>query len=164
MKEHKKTPIEKIGEFTLWEFERQYALIRDSDKYVAYYMKFRFDNVRLLRRQCVRQVVVWRTNKVDTDGIAKRIFLKHLIPSYQNIITDAEQTPDGRRFWQDRIRNTLNDKAAYVYYIDIQHPREVTEIKSMDEYDDIISGKSTYGEGQKYQNRRFVIMVQPYNP
>lgn len=163
--DRKKAALEKIGEYTLWEFSRQYALIRDSDNYVAYYMKFKFDNIRLLRRQCVRQVVVWRSVGLSvTEGLAKRIFLKYLIPNYQNVITDAEQTPDGRRFWQDRIGNIIEDKLAHIYYIDIEHPREVTEIFSMSDYFEMVNDRPVYGDGNRYQNRRFVIMVEPFNP
>ena len=109
LKQYSKVALEKVGDgYTLWEFKREFALIRDEDSYVAYYMKFRFDMINLIKRQCVSQIAIWRSRMVnEQSGMAKRIFMNHLIPKYGNIITDSEQTEDGRRFWADRIREYI---------------------------------------------------------
>lgn len=162
LKQHSKQALEQIGDFTLWEFKREYALIRNEDNYVAYYMQFRFDLINQIKRQCVRQITVWRSVLVsEQSGLAKRIFLNHLLKSYQTVITDAEQTPDGRRFWADRIRDCLSD-GIIVYYLNIIAPREITQIHTMADYADIVSGRPAYGDETKFQHRRFVITSQPF--
>ena len=95
LKQPSKRALEKVGDFTLWEFKREYALIRNEDNYVAYYMHFRFDLINTIKRQCVRQVAVWRSVKVNEySGIATKIFLEQLVYNYGTVITDSEQTAD----------------------------------------------------------------------
>lgn len=160
----RKTAISKVDEdYTLWEFEREYALIRDSDSYVAYYMKFRFDMIRLIKRMCVRQVIVWKSKEALPDAaITKKIF-NDLIHKYQTVITDAEQTPDGRRFWLNRISDALSDSSLFVYYINIIHPTEVVAINSMQEYTKVIQTKPAYGDKTNFQTRRFIITSKPFD-
>lgn len=159
-----KTAIKKYDDgYTLWELKREYALIRDVDNYIAYYMRFKFDMIPLIKRQCVRQVTVWRSQLAHTHGLAKDIFTNTLVPSYQTVITDAEQTADGKRFWGDRIREALDDSSLFVYYINISHPKEIIEVKSMSEYADIVQGKPAYGDRRDFQNRRFIITSKPFD-
>lgn len=158
-----KNAVKKIDGFTLWELKREYALIRDSDSYVAYYMRFQFDMIPLIKRQCVRQITVWRSKSVlPVTDITKQIF-NDLIFKYQTVITDAEQTEDGRRFWLSRIREALDDSSLFVYYINISHPKEIIEVKSMNEYADIVQGKPAYGDKRDFQNRRFIITSKPFD-
>lgn len=164
MKQHKKSAVMKIDDrHTLWEFDREYAVINDGDMRVEYYMRFRFDMVKMLQRQCVRQIAVWRSNYPVTRGLAKKIFSEVLVPRYQTVITDAEQTPDGRRFWADRIADALTDSALFVYYINIMHPREIVRVHSAKEYRDVVEQKPAYGDSNVFQNRRFIITSKPFD-
>lgn len=158
-----KTPIKKIGDdFTLWEFKREFAVIKNSNRYIAYYMKFRFDNVPVINRQCVRQVVVWRSAEPITQRMGREMFNDILLPRYQTVITDAEQTEDGKRFWKDRIADALADSSLKVYYLNIYTPKEIVEVKSFDEYTQIVQGKPAYGDESEYKNRRFIITRKPF--
>jgi len=162
-KQYSKVALEKVGDgYTLWEFKREFALIRDEDSYVAYYMKFRFDMINLIKRQCVSQIAIWRSRMVnEQSGMAKRIFMNHLIPKYGNIITDSEQTEDGRRFWADRIRECVTQGDCYVYYVSIYPDRKILDVSSMKDYEHIIRNQPAYGSNEMFKNRRFVITTKP---
>lgn len=166
MKEYNKTALKDFGgEYTLWEFKRAYALIRNVDNYIAYYMQFKFDNVPLIKRQCVRQIAVWRSEAVTVyvKGLAEFIFKTYLLHRYGTVITDAEQTPDGKRFWGNRMLEALHDPSLYVYYLNYHAPRELVQIHTEREFENIVRSKPAYGETQAFETRRFIITSKPFN-
>ena len=54
LKQYSKVALEKVGDgYTLWEFKREFALIRDEDSYVAYYIKLLFRCFSFFRFICI---------------------------------------------------------------------------------------------------------------
>ena len=160
--EKNKIALEQLGEYTLWEFKRKYALIRNEDSYIAYFMQFQFDMVPVINRKAVRQIIVWRGNVTKyTQGLPTKIFREYLLDRYGTVITDMEQTADGKRFWSDRILQILNDPRYKIYYLNYIHPRETIEITSSKQFEEILRNKPAYGDELKYQHRRFILTNKP---
>lgn len=157
-----KTPVKRMDDgHTLWEFAREYAIIRDADSHIEYYMRFRFDEYQPLNRKCVWQVTLWRNPKRGfAAGTASAIF-GDLLSKYGTVITDAEQTPDGRRFWADRIESALTTSGLHVYYIDLANPSNPVEIKTRTDYNQMINAPA-YGRAASFQDRRFIITTHPF--
>ena len=156
----RKTPIEAIGDYTLYELPRGYALLHNDTAYIAYLMKFNLDFFKFLQRQCASQVLVWRKVSIpESKDLAANIFFNHLLPKYQTIITDTSQTPDGERFWEARIAEAIT-KNFYVYYVNLLPNREVTRIHSWQELDKFKKDKEIWGDAAKHQPRRIIITTK----
>lgn len=158
-----KTPLRKIDGSTLWELKKQYALIRDEDHYVSYYMKFEFNNIKFINRMCVSQVAVWRSKTYIPDPYITKTIFQDLIFKYKTVITDSMQTEAGQRFWALRIADALMDSKLYVYYLNYTKiNQELIELHSQEDYGKIMMNKAPYGDSREYQAKRFVITTDPF--
>jgi hypothetical protein len=159
-----KTPIEKFGdgEYTLYELPRKYVLIDHSDKEpkIIYLMQYEVNFHKFIGRQCAQQVIVWKNFRAPhTEDIAKNIFFNHLLQSYQTVITDSMQTPDGQHFWDNRVANSLQ-KGFYVYYVSLIPHREIVRIANLKQYDELANNKDVWGNEGKHRARRVLITTK----
>ena len=109
------------------------------------------------------QVLVWRSINDEHEqvllGFARKMF-EHFIEEYVVIVSDDEQTSEGRRFWQARISNAFR-KAMFVYFTDLNeldddkinviHPIETESDFTAKWYD------HGWGQGEEYKDRLFII-------
>jgi hypothetical protein len=152
--------IKQIGDYTLYESTRAYALIENDTQRAAYAMQFTVGSNSYLRTTCAQQVMVWRDSQVfQTRGLTEFVFFECLLPKYRSIITDSQQTEDGQRFWDNRILDALR-MDLWVYYVSLIPPREITQIKSDVEYRTLGRNKEIWGIDNKHQARRIVISAQ----
>ena len=83
------------------------VLLDHSSERIAYYVKASVWEDVALNTSPVTQVLLWRTNDVKhelvTNGLARQIFFKYLLESYNVVASDSHQTAEGREFW---IRQT----------------------------------------------------------
>ena len=157
MNDSRKEAIKAIGDYTLYAFPRAYALIHNDSKYVAYLMKYEVNFHKFLQRQCASQVLVWRAPvRREAIDLARYIFWSHLLPSYKTIITDSVQTPDGERFWGNRLTEAFAN-GIYVYYVSFIPNREVIQIHNENEFLKIRTDKDIWGDESKHQGRRIII-------
>lgn len=155
--EKKPLAIQQLGDYTLYESSRAYALIENDTQRAAYAMQFTVSSNAYLRTTCAQQVMVWRDTQVyETEGLAPHIFFSHLLPKYHTIVTDSMQTEDGQRFWDKRILEALI-RGLNVYYVSLIPPREIALITSDKEYQAITRKKEIWGGENKHQARRLVI-------
>jgi hypothetical protein len=109
------------------------------------------------------QVMVWRSlddkHEDALTGFARKMF-EHFIEKYVVIVSDDEQTVDGRRFWQGRILNAFSKK-MFVYFTDMNELDEdkdniVVQIETAEEF----TAKwydHGWGESEEFKDRLFVI-------
>jgi hypothetical protein len=161
-----KIAIEQYGndEATLYELPYNYVLIKhpkNEEPYLIYMMQFKL--IQLFGRQCVQQTKMWRDNTEHllTGGLATKIFFNHLLYKYQTAISDDMQTPDGSKFWVNRIANALTMKEFYVYYVHVKEPFETVEIKDANDLKNILTSKQPWGHTIDHAQRRFVITSKP---
>ncbi len=149
----KGVPLFKIG--------NKYALIENeggnnTEPRIRYYVQYENNWISLIKRNAIQQVLVWRAG--GFDGIAATIFYDYLIKETGCIVTDSQQSPQGKRFWFDRINNAFS-RGLYVYYIDIMSPNRV--IKRLTDMIEV--GKISaiaWGDSQKNQERRIIICTE----
>lgn len=87
--------------------KHHYRLVTEGDNPETVYLVeliFRQDIIFL--QECCTQVKVWRSfADKHRDAVANlpRAFFKQLVDKYNIVVTDEEQTADGRRFWETMI-------------------------------------------------------------
>jgi hypothetical protein len=165
LKDTRKRALEKFGngEYTLFELPRAFALVRheQEDLRIVYYMQYKLAFHKFIGRQCAQQIAVWRDNADPfSSGIAKHLFFNYLLTNYKTVITDSMQTPDGQRFWDNRVVEALQQK-LYVYYVNLLPVREITQIRDFLEYRQLKLNKQIWGDEQKHQARRIIVTTTP---
>jgi hypothetical protein len=117
----------------------------------------------VINHKSCTQVLVWRTFKREHDhvlaGFANKMF-DHFLDRYIVIVSDTEQTQDGRRFWDNRITNMIN-AAEFVYFTDMNDLDDdlVNNIHQIDSEEEFLNKwmDHGWGEGEEYKDRLFVI-------
>lgn len=94
-----------------------------------------------LNERNATQLLVWRTvvpaHQGVLNGFAARVFA-HLLNAYNIMITDEQQTSEGKRFWIYRMAEAIESPSQKVFYIDLNEldenmTPEVIEIKDFEE-------------------------------
>jgi hypothetical protein len=113
----------------------EYFCLDYESKRITYYMKNQVANKNFLGGNFAWQSMVWadpsKTSKY-LSGIPKKIFWEHLFKKYGTVVTDSEQTWHGRRFWEIRIAEAL-DNNINVYFCNFA----TKFIKKLEKFDDL---------------------------
>lgn len=166
LSDKRKQPLEQFdgGRYTLYELPRAFILVDHSDNKtpkLVYAMQFKVAFHKFIGRQCAQQIAVWRDpTSLATKGLARHVFTDYLLQNYKTVITDSVQTPDGQRFWDERIAESLNE-GMYVYYVNLLPTREIVNIESVEQYKKIKNSKEIWGDETKHQARRIIITTSP---
>lgn len=148
------------GKYTLYEFPRAFVMIDHETKEsprIVYLMRYEVKFHKFINKQTAQQITVWRdTQHYITEGLAKHVFFNYLLHNYKAIITDAQQTDDGQKFWDKRILEALKNE-KFVYYVNLMPDRELVKITNDAEYRKLVRNKEIWGDKQKHQSRRIVI-------
>ena len=93
-----------------------YVVLVDEDGDIVYFVRHKRVSHNALRLG--RQVLLWRhSGSLISYGFAQHIFFDYLLPEYGALISDKEQTRDGKRFWSNAIAHALDLKKK-VYFLD----------------------------------------------
>lgn len=108
------------------------------------------------------QIAVW-ADSVDprSTGIAKKIFWEQLLPIHGVLITDALQTPDGQRFWRNRLSEAFENKLN-VYFLNLipaknLHTRELIKIADLKDFTKLAATKEFWGKEELHRARKIII-------
>ncbi|NOQ37243.1 MAG: hypothetical protein GQ569_15355 [Methylococcaceae bacterium] len=104
---------------------------------IAYAVDIEVTNEKIHHKSCT-QVIVWASprNEELLVGFPRKVF-NHLLQEYVIMITDKQQTPDGKRFWERRIIQALEDN-KFVYFCDkSQEGLDLPMIKNEDDFFEI---------------------------
>ncbi|WP_151994186.1 hypothetical protein [Buttiauxella massiliensis] len=146
---------------------KQCRLLKDD--ITAYAVKIVTGKFVVPGKQHCTQVMVWRTFMPEyqdaLQGLAKRIFA-WLLEMYEIVVSDNEQTADGRRFWEYRITEAIADPRFEVMIWDgTKEDNELTLIQNAEEF---VSKWSPYAWGtdpEIHQHRLLVISkIKAANP
>ncbi len=166
LKTKNKQPLESFdnGRYTLYEMPRSFILVDHQDPHepkLVYAMQYKVAFHKFIGRQAAQQIAVWReATATVTQYISGRIFTDHLLANYQTAITDSMQTPDGKRFWDARIAEAINN-GNYVYYVNLLPQREIIPITSISQFKQLTNDKQIWGDDQKHEARRIIITTKP---
>ncbi|BDQ68428.1 MULTISPECIES: hypothetical protein [Shewanella] len=117
------------------------------------------------------QLLVWRTaapkHELALNGFASKVFA-YLLQTHNIMVTDKDQTPDGRRFWERRILEAVAMESRHVYYIDLNELddamvpviTEITDSENFYEHYEPIA----WGSDDAHGDRVFVISCQNLKP
>jgi hypothetical protein len=109
-----------------------YALVHNGK--LVYFVRHR--RIRYGGAKLGRQVLLWRDPNSDTvtNGFARLVFFKILLPRYGALIADKEQTRNGSAFWRNAMGNAL-DKGLHVYFLDRRGSVKLTKLESEEAID-----------------------------
>lgn len=115
---------------------KQCRLIKDG--ITAYAVKIITGKYIVPGRTHCTQVMVWRTFLPEYQsalhGLAK-LFFAWLLETYEIVVSDQEQTGDGRRFWEYRINDAIADPQYEVMIWDgTKDKGELSLIQSAEEF------------------------------
>lgn len=123
---------------------------------IAYAVDIKISHERIGQKSCT-QILVWASsdNEDLLIGFPRKIF-NHLLETYTIMITDQEQTPDGKRFWERRIAQAFKD-GRLVYFFDKTNSHSNLErIKNNDDFLENYETKG-WGNDELYKNSLFII-------
>lgn len=116
-----------------------YRLVTDSESpETVYAVKLVFRNDIVAARKSCTQIMVWRTPNVRHDHAVHglpQMFFRHFLESYSIVVSDEQQTLDGRRFWERMISWAITTPGYHVYVSDgTQVDRPMTFMTSWDDF------------------------------
>ncbi len=146
---------------------KQCRLLKDD--ITAYAVKIVTGKFVVPGKQHCTQVMVWRTfiaeHQAALNGLAKLIFA-WLLETYEIVVSDNEQTADGRRFWEYRISEAIADPEYEVMIWD--GTKEDDELQRITSEAEFVSKWSPYAWGtdpEIHQHRLLVISkIKSANP
>ncbi|MFA0114227.1 hypothetical protein AB4407_11210 [Vibrio sp. 10N.261.46.E11] len=123
-------------------------------------------NAYLPIKNCT-QLVVWRQitglHGHVLSGFARTVF-NFLLRSHSIMITDEQQTEDGKRFWLDRMGESFAIADRDVYYVNLNElDNEMSPvIKRIDSSNDLMENyiPNEWGADEEHKNRAFIISTQ----
>ncbi|MFP1739787.1 hypothetical protein [Lonsdalea quercina] len=117
----------------------QYRLVTDgSVPETVYAVKLSFlDNIIPARKTCT-QIMVWRTIQPQHEhavhGLPQKFF-RYFLSVYSIVVSDSEQTKEGRRFWERMIAWAMKENGYQVYVSDgTKEERPITLMTSWDDF------------------------------
>ena len=125
---------------------------------IAYAVDIEVTDEKINHTSCT-QVVVWASpeNEELLIGFPRKVF-NSLLQKYVIMITDKQQTSDGKRFWERRIIQALNDN-HYVYFFDKNKDKKrLQSILNSDDFFEIFEPLG-WGNDKKHQHKLFIISL-----
>ena len=123
---------------------------------ISYAVDIEVSDEKIKHKTCT-QVIVWANprNEELLIGFPRKMF-NHLLQKYVIMVTDKQQTPDGKRFWERRIIQALDDN-KFVYFCD--KTSGTSNLQSILNADDFFEFFEPIGWGndEPYQNKWFLI-------
>ncbi|HBT4785508.1 TPA: hypothetical protein MB364_000808 [Klebsiella variicola subsp. variicola] len=137
------------------------ALLNDLVEEVAYYNRVIFQPDRFLNCRPVTQILVWRTlkpkHRAVVQNFARLIFMEYLLPRYDVIVSDQNQTREGLSFWLSRMYDAL-ELGLHLYAYDMLS----CELRPLTTERELELGETwLWGDAEHYQNRLAIISRSP---
>jgi len=169
MKDNEREQLEDFGGSVLYKIGNRIVFIDEESELaprILYYVQWKEIFHKFVGKRAATQIAVWRDqDEPITSGLAQRIFFHYLLPIYGVMVTDTMQTPDGRRFWINRIGDAFK-KDLRVYYLNLLQPadgksakRELIEIDNETEFSKLSREKEFWGRPELYRARKILISI-----
>jgi hypothetical protein len=139
--------------------EHELYAIDDEAERIAYYVRYEIQKSSFVDEPWITQVLVWKStlSSPKTEGLAKNIFFKYILPVEGTAVSDGEQTADGERFWKYRISDAFANPKYKVYLVDFNHEK-VTKFKSKKEFEALLNTKhDPWGDTAWHKGIRLAI-------
>ncbi len=130
---------------------------RDNPR-IAYAVDIELTDDKIKQKSC-SQVLVWANprNEELLSGFPRKIF-NHLLQKHIVMISDKQQTADGKRFWERRIIQALADN-RFVYFCDkATGEMRLQQIENEDNFFEQFEPLG-WGNDKLHQHKLFVISL-----
>ncbi len=112
------------------------------------------------------QVMVWRKAGKAHRAVLRdlpMLMFEHFIQEYVVIVSDDEQTEQGRGFWVNRVYEAIEDN-MHVYFVDLNELSDdlvpvLNPIHTVQEFNDVWNDHG-WGKTEEYKDRLFVISTE----
>lgn len=135
-------------------------LVDNDNQRIDYYMQYEIQHI--FKIKTVTQIAIWADyisqyiNLPSGERVSKYVFFNILLPLTDTIVTDALQTDDGRRFWINRVTESI--KAGLHVYAVFKDKNRIYKVDSLETLrklkDDI------WGDEKTYLNRKLFISTE----
>lgn len=138
-----------------------YYFLTDKNKeHILYFVRYKMINVNGLKMG--RQVLVWRSSgmksSIESTGITQYVFFKKLLPRFDVLISDVEQTRYGKKFWEFALLETFNTPGLHAYYLDRRStPNSLQELYQVKD----VPTAQIWGEDEGHRRTHAVISNKP---
>lgn len=139
--------------------EHEIFAIDDDGPQIAYYVRFEVQAADFIDLDWVTQVLVWKSTILSpkSEGLAKYVFFKYVVPLTGTVVSDGLQTPDGERFWKYRIPDAFTSSKYKVYLLNF-NDKTVRRIKTINDYKKLIyTDKDPWGPTGYHKGLRLAI-------
>lgn len=136
----------------LYSLPTRYFILDTENQKLLYLVELKLSHINGM--STISQMKVWRDYSAsETKGIAERVFFDYIAPRADLVVTDGEQTPDGKRFWMLRIAEAYR-RGLPVYLFDYNDKR-IVQAMTFQEFHAMVP--AFYGSSQKYSSKRIAI-------
>ncbi|PHM52380.1 hypothetical protein [Xenorhabdus hominickii] len=118
--------------------KNQFRMITiEENAETVYLVELNFRSDIVIGKSTCTQIKVWRTISAQHQHAVSgfpRLFFKHLLDEYSIVVTDEQQTGDGKRFWESMISWALNVGFSVYASDGSEIDRPLTAIGDLDEF------------------------------
>lgn len=125
---------------------------------IAYAVDIEISHEKINHKSCT-QILVWKRpgNEEVLNGFPAKIFT-HLLQKYIVMITDKQQTADGKRFWENRIVQAFQE-GCFVYFCDKNlGENKLQLIENSDDFFEYFEPMG-WGNDKLHQNKLFIVSI-----
>lgn len=128
------------------------ALVNDVQRSVVYYNRVVISPISDLNCRPATQNLVWRTpnaqHAVVLRDVAQKVFFNYILERYDVILSDNQQTGEGKFFWQRQMSNAIA-LDFHVYYYQMLTAK-LLPIESQDQLNDLDDKLWSEDDGHEY--------------
>lgn len=124
---------------------------------IDYYVQYETSHWKMTG-QTITQIEVWRTVGIAYfKNITTHVFFKILLPRFGSIMSDEQQTEDGKRFWL-RVMDEASHDGYHVAFIDFKGSKKEYYSSEIPITKWALQ-TGAWGVGDKFLERRFLIEI-----
>jgi hypothetical protein len=135
-----------------------YFTVSQDNKFITYLTQYTLNAYPYLSRQSCTQIKIWRTNEAPVT-LVSRIFWDQLFKLTGLIVSDNQQTPDGREFWHRQASRALG-LGIHVYVVDLTDGEKLL-VKDITHLRELWAGRDVYGPTKRFREVRLAISKEP---
>lgn len=132
--------------------EFEIALVNDVESSVVYYNKVMISIITDLKCRPATQNLVWRSSNAQHGAVlrdvAQKVFFNYILDKYDVILSDNQQTGEGKFFWQ-RMMSSALAFGMNVYYYQMMNA-QLQPIPNQDALNDLEDQLWSEEEDQQY--------------
>ena len=136
----------------LYKTNTEVFFISNATSLIDYYMKYKVAQIQHLGN-CATQIKVWRRAGIGVKSLTSLVFYDIMLGEFDTMVSDREQSQDGKRFWIDRLAESLSDGRS-IGLIDKQTIIPYDQSLSFPVWLKTVNG---WGNSDSYQEKLFFI-------